>query len=65
MSSLLLYGLLSLVGTFLLTVIASLVVLPICANARLTPFERLGQITYVFTIAGLIILYVVTGAILY
>lgn len=65
MSSLLLYGLLSLVGTFLLTVIAFLVVLPICANARLTPFERLGQITYVFTIAGLIIGYIVTGAILY
>lgn len=65
MSSLLLYRLLSLVGTFLLTIIASLVVLPICANARLTPFERLGQITYVVTVAGLIILYIVTGAILY
>lgn len=65
MSSLLLYGLLSLVGTFLLTIIASLVILPICANARLTPFERLGQITYVFTIAGLLIGYIATGAILY
>ena len=65
MSSLLLYGLLSLVGTFLLTIIASLVVLPICANARLTPFERLGQITYVLTIAGLLIGYIATGAILY
>ena len=65
MSSLLLYGLLSLVGTFLLTIIAFLVVLPICANARLTPFERLGQITYVVTVAGLIILYIVTGTILY
>lgn len=65
MSSLLLYGLLSLLGTFLLTVIACLVILPICANARLTPFERLGQITYVFTLAGLIALYIVTGAILY
>lgn len=65
MSSLLLYGLLSLLGTFLLTVIACLVILPICANARLTAFERLGQITYVFTLAGLIALYIVTGAILY
>lgn len=65
MTSLLLYGLLSLLGTFLLTVIACLVILPICANARLTPFERLGQITYVFTLAGLIALYIVTGAILY
>lgn len=65
MPSLLLYGLLSLVGTFLLTVIASLVILPICANARLTAFERLGQITYVFTLAGLIALYIVTGAIFY
>ena len=65
MSSLLLYGLLSLLGTFLLTVIACLVILPICANARLTPFERLGQITYVFTLAGLIALYIVTGTILY
>ena len=65
MSSLLLYGLLSLLGTFLLTVIACLVILPICANARLTPFERLGQITYVFTVAGLIIGYIVTGTILY
>lgn len=65
MSSLLLYGLLSLVGTFLLTVIASLIILPICANARLTAFERLGQITYVFTIAGLLIGYIATGAILY
>lgn len=65
MSSLLLYGLLSLLGTFLLTVIASLVILPICANARLTPFERLGQVTYVITLAGLIILYIITGAILY
>lgn len=65
MSSLLLYGLLSLLGTFLLTVIACLVILPICANARLTPFERIGQITYVFTLAGLIALYIVTGAILY
>ena len=65
MISLLLYGLLSLLGTFLLTVIASLVILPICANARLTPFERLGQITYVLTLAGLIIGYIVTGAILY
>ena len=65
MSSLLLYGLLSLVGTFLLTVIAFLVVLPICANARLTPFERLGQITYVLTIAGLLVCYILTGAILY
>ena len=65
MTSLLLYGLLSLLGTFLLTVIASLVILPICANARLTPFERLGQVTYVLTIAGLLIGYIVTGAILY
>lgn len=65
MSSLLLYGLLSLLGTFLLTVIASLVILPICANARLTAFERLGQISYVLTIAGLLIGYVITGAILY
>ena len=65
MSSLLLYGLLSLVGTFLLTVIASLVILPICANARLTAFERLGQITYAFTLAGLLIGYIATGAILY
>lgn len=65
MSSLLLYGLLSLVGTFLLTVIASLVILPICANARLTAFERLGQITYAFTLAGLIVLYIITGAIFY
>jgi hypothetical protein len=65
MTSLILYGLLSLLGTFLLTVIACLVILPICANARLTPFERLGQATYVFTLAGLIALYIVTGAILY
>lgn len=65
MTSLILYGLLSLLGTFLLTVIACLIILPICANARLTPFERLGQISYAFTIAGLIIAYVVTGAILY
>jgi hypothetical protein len=65
MSSLLLYGLLSLLGTFLLTVIACLVILPICANARLTAFERLGQVTYVITLAGLIALYIVTGAILY
>lgn len=65
MTSLLLYGLLSLLGTVLLTVIASLVILPICANARLTPFERLGQITYVITLAGLIILYIITGTILY
>ena len=65
MSSLLLYGLLSLLGTFLLTVIACLVILPICANARLTPLERLGQATYVLTLAGLIALYIVTGAILY
>lgn len=65
MPSLLLYGLLSLVGTFLLTVIASLVILPICANARLTTFERLGQITYVLTLTGLIALYIVTGTILY
>lgn len=65
MSSLLLYGLLSLLGTFLLTVIACLIILPICANARLTAFERLGQIAYVFTVADLIIGYIVTGAILY
>lgn len=65
MTSLILYGLLSLLGTFLLTVIACLVILPICANARLTPFERIGQISYAFTIAGLIIAYVVTGVILY
>lgn len=65
MSSLLLYGLLSLLGTFLLTVIASLVILPICANARFTAFEHLGQITYVITLAGLIILYIITGTILY
>lgn len=65
MTSLILYGLLSLLGTFLLTVITCLVILPICANARLTPFERLGQVTYVLTIAGLLIGYIVTGAILY
>ena len=65
MASLILYGLLSLLGTFLLTVIACLVILPICANARLTPFERLGQITYVVTVAGLLIGYIATGAILY
>ena len=65
MPSLLLYGLLSLVGAFLLTVIACLIILPICANARLTSFERIGQITYVFTVAGLIVLYIVTGTILY
>ena len=65
MTSLILYGLLSLLGTFLLTVIACLVILPICANARLTAFERLGQITYVLTIAGLLICYIVTGTILY
>lgn len=65
MSSLLLYGLLSLLGTFLLTVIASLVILPICANARLTAFERLGQVGYVITLAGLLIGYIVTGAIFY
>lgn len=65
MTSLILYGLLSLLGTFLLTVIACLVILPICANARLTPFEHLGQATYVLTIAGLLIGYIVTGAILY
>lgn len=65
MTSLILYGLLNLLGTFLLTVIACLVILPICANARLTPFERIGQISYAFTIAGLIIAYVVTGAIFY
>ena len=58
MTSLILYGLLSLLGTFLLTVIACLVILPICANARLTPFD-------VLTIAGLLIGYIVTGAILY
>ena len=65
MTSLLLYGLLSLLGTFLLTVIACLIILPICANARLTAFERLGQVTYIITLAGLIALYIVTGAILY
>lgn len=65
MSSLLLYGLLSLLGTFLLTVIACLIILPICANTRLTPFERLGQISYALTLAGLITLYIITGAILY
>lgn len=65
MTSLLLYGLLSLLGTFLLTVIACLIILPICTNARLTPFERLGQATYVLTIAGLLIGYIATGAILY
>lgn len=65
MISLILYGLLSLLGTFLLTVIACLVILPICANARLTAFERIGQITYVLTLAGLIALYIVTGAIFY
>ena len=65
MISLLLYGLLNLLGTFLLTIIACLVILPICANARLTPFERLGQATYVLTIAGLLICYILTGAILY
>ena len=65
MTSLILYGLLSLLGTFLLTVVACLVILPICANSRLTPFERLGQVTYVLTIAGLIIGYIATGAILY
>jgi hypothetical protein len=65
MTSLILYGLLSLLGTFLLTIIACLVILPICANARFTPFERLGQATYVLTIAGLLILYVITGAIFY
>ena len=65
MTSLILYGLLSLLGTFLLTVIACLIILPICANARLTPFERLGQITYAFTLAGLIVCYIITGAILY
>lgn len=65
MTSLILYGLLSLLGTFLLTVIACLVILPICANARLTAFERLGQVTYVLTIAGLLIGYIATGAILY
>ena len=65
MTSLILYGLLSLLGTFLLTIIACIVILPICVNARLTPFERLGQITYILTIAGLLISYIVTGAILY
>lgn len=65
MTSLILYGLLSLLGTFLLTVIACLVILPICANARLTPFERLGQITYAFTLAGLLVCYIITGAIFY
>lgn len=65
MTSLILYGLLSLLGTFLLTVIACLVILPICANARLTAFERLGQVTYVLTLTGLIALYIITGAILY
>ena len=65
MTSLILYGLLSLLGTFLLTVIACLVILPICANARLTAFERLGQVTYVITLAGLIALYIGTGTILY
>ena len=65
MTSLILYSLLSLLGTFLLTVIACLAILPICANARLTPFERLGQATYVLTIAGLLIGYIATGAILY
>lgn len=65
MTSLILYGLLSLLDTFLLTVIACLVILPICANARLTPFERLGQVTYVLTIAGLLIGYIATGTILY
>lgn len=65
MTSLILYGLLSLLGTFLLTVIACLIILPICTNARLTPFERLGQATYVLTIAGLLIGYIATGAILY
>lgn len=65
MTPLILYGLLSLLGTFLLTIIACIVILPICANARLTPFERLGQITYILTIAGLLIGYIVTGAILY
>lgn len=65
MASLILYGLLSLLGTFLLTVIACLVILPICANARCTPFEHLGQATYVLTIAGLLIGYIATGTILY
>ena len=65
MTSLILYGLLSLLGTFLLSVIACLIILPICANARLTPFERLGQVSYVLTLAGLIICYIITGAILY
>lgn len=65
MTSLILYGLLSLLGTFLLTTIAFLVILPICANARLTPFERLGQVSYVLTLAGLLICYIITGAIFY
>lgn len=65
MTSLILYGLLSLLGTFLLTVIACLIILPICANARCTPFERLGQVSYVLTLAGLLICYIVTGAIFY
>lgn len=65
MTSLILYGLLSLLGTFLLTVIACLLILPICANARLTAFERFGQATYVLTIAGLLICYILTGTILY
>lgn len=65
MTSLILYSLLSLLGTFLLTVIASLVILPICANARFTAFEHLGQVTYFLTIAGLLIGYIVTGAIFY
>lgn len=65
MTSLLLYGFLSLFVTFLLTVVAFLVILPICANARFTAFERLGQVTYVGTLTGLITLYIVTGAIFY
>ena len=65
MTSLILYGLLSLLGTFLLTVIACLIILPICANARLTPFERLGQISYALTLASLITLYIITGTIFY
>ena len=65
MTSLILYSLLSLLGTFLLTVIACLVIPHICANARITPFERIGQISYAFTIAGLLIGYIATGAILY
>ena len=65
MTSLILYGLLSLLGTFLLTVIACLIILPICANARITPFEHLGQISYALTLASLITLYIITGAILY